>query len=304
MSSTAYAGDPPRARRAPRPARLVRGVLEHVLVLPSTGWTLLFFLIPLGIVVLYSFGTINPLTFKVSFGWTLDNYRQIGSSEYLTPLLRSLGVSLGATLGCLLVGFPTAYLLALQPARRQRLLLLAIMIPFWTSFVIRTYAWVNVLQNGGPLERLLRSLGLVHGPLNFLYTPGAITVGIAADYLPLMILPLYVALERIDPALREAAADLGANGRRTLRRVILPLATPGIVAGCIMVGIPSTGEYVVPAILGGGKTLMFGNVVADQFGVIGNYTFGSALSTVFMAAMTIVLLASRSKLAKNDLVIT
>jgi spermidine/putrescine transport system permease protein len=188
---------------------------------------------------------------------------------------------------CLLIGFPVAFTIARARGRRQALLLLAVMIPFWTSFVVRTYGIYDVIADNGPLYHLLHAVGLVHGYIHVLFTPVGVGIGIVYTYLPLMILPLYVALERIDPALMEAASDLGAKPWRVLRRVILPLAVPGIIAGCILVAIPATGEYVIPQILGGGTTLMFGNVVSDQFLNLGDYPFGAALAV----ALTIVLMA-------------
>jgi ABC-type spermidine/putrescine transport system permease subunit I len=254
---------------------------SRVLVFPAFGWTAVFFIAPLGLLIAYSVGQIDIITFTVHWGWTLDSYRQVFQSLYLSAIERSLLLSTTATLACLVVGFPVAYYISLQRGRRQLLLLLAIMVPFWTSFLVRTYAMTNLLE--------YRALG--NGSL--LYTPLAVGLGIFYSYLPLMILPLFVALERIDPSLRESAADLGANGIRRLRRVILPLATPGIVAGCILVGVPSTGEYVIPQILGGGKVLMFGNVVADQFQTTGDYPFGAALAVTLMTGLTVLVLVAR-----------
>jgi spermidine/putrescine transport system permease protein len=164
------------------------------------------------------------------------------------------------------------------------------MVPFWTSFIVRTYGIFNLIADHGPLARLLESLGLISDDgLHLLFTPTGIAIGIIYSYLPLMILPLYVALERIDPALLDAGNDLGAPPWRVLWRVVLPLAAPGIAAGCVLVGIPATGEYVIPQILGGGKTLMVGNVIADQFLGVGDYPFGAALAIVLTVLLMIVL---------------
>jgi spermidine/putrescine transport system permease protein len=282
-----------RRRRGFR-ARLGRGV-HHLLALPSVGWTALFFLAPLGLLLLYSFGTQNLLTFQVQFGWTLSNYTGIFQSFYIKPLLRSFELSLFATLACLLIGFPVAYTIARARRRSQAILLLMVMIPFWTSFVVRTYGIYNLVSDNGPLYQLLHTVGLVHGYIHILFTPVGVGIGIVYSYLPLMILPLFVSLERIDPALLEAAYDLGATPVRTFRRVILPLAVPGIFAGCILVAIPATGEYVIPVILGGGKTLMFGNVVSDQFLNLGDYPFGAAMSVALTLALLIVLMVLRSR---------
>ena len=293
-------GSEPAAVTSHEPPPLVgrrrfRSTSRHLLVLPSVGWTVLFFLAPLALLLVYSFGTTNLLTYQVDFGWTLSNYGGIFQSLYLEPILRSFALSAGATIACLLIGFPVAYTIARASGRRQAILLLLVMIPFWTSFVVRTYGIYNVISDNGPLYQLLHSLGLVHGYIHLLFTPVGVGIGIVYTYLPLMILPLYVSLERIDPVVLEAAQDLGARPYRVLRRVILPLAVPGIIAGCILVAIPATGEYVIPQILGGGKTLMFGNVVSDQFLNVGDYPFGGALAVSLTVVLMLVLMLLRSR---------
>lgn len=270
------------------------------LLVPAATWTALFFLLPLALLVLYSFGQINIITFEVRWGWTLENFTRLADSLYLQPIARSLLLSSVSTLLCLLLGFPVALWISRLSGWRQTVALLAVMIPFWSSFVVRTYALVNILGDGGPLADALSAIGLTSNAPGLLYSPQAIAIGILYTYLPLMILPLYVALERIDPRVLEAATDLGATRWRTFRRVILPLAAPGIIAGCILVGIPATGEYVIPAILGGGKTLMIGNVIADEFLKVGDYPFGSALATTLMIVLTVILLLARSRLRRYE----
>ncbi|HEY0387333.1 MAG TPA: ABC transporter permease [Gaiellales bacterium] len=267
--------------------------LRSVLALPTLAWMLLFFLVPLGLIVVYSFATISLVTYDISYGWTFSNYRQIHDPLYFDTLTRSIFLSLTATVGCLLLGFPLAYFISRQPARWQRLLLVLVIVPFWSSFIVRTYAMVNLIDNGGPLEDVLHTLHVWSGPLNILYQPKGIALGIVYSYLPLMVLPIYVSLERIDYALMDAAGDLGANPRRTFRRVTLPLAMPGVAVGCIIVGIPALGEYVIPEILGGGKTLMLGNVITDQFLSVGDYPFGSAIAVALMAVMAAALVLAR-----------
>jgi ABC-type spermidine/putrescine transport system permease subunit I len=268
----AVSDDSPGGQVRPRgaPARWAR----HLLAVPSIAWTALFFLAPL--------------------------YTGIFQKLYLDPVLRSFALSASATLACLLIGFPVAYTIARARGRRQGLLLLLVMIPFWTSFVVRTYGIYNVIADNGPLYSLLHGLGLVHGYIHLLFTPVGIGIGIVYTYLPLMVLPLYVALERIDTTLLEAASDLGAKPVNVLRRVILPLAVPGIIAGCILVAIPATGEYVIPQILGGGTTLMFGNVVSDQFLSLGNYPFGAALAVALTVILMFVLTFLRSRSYKAE----
>ena len=180
-------------------------------------------------ILVYSFGSENLISFNVDFGWTTANYRAFGSSLYLDTLLRSVTLSLGTTLACAILGLTLAYFISRQGPRTQRLLLAAVIIPFWTSFIVRTYSWVDVLQNDGPLDNLAHTLGFI-GPqshINLLYTPTSIGIGIVYSYLPLMILPIYVSLERIDPAIYNAGADLGATPWRQFRRIVLPLGSPG-----------------------------------------------------------------------------
>jgi ABC-type spermidine/putrescine transport system permease subunit I len=263
---------------------------RQLLLLPSLIWFLGFFLVPLGLIALHSFGQISLVTFRMHFGWTLQNYRDISDPIYFRTLRRSLELSITTTLLTLVLGFPMAYFLSRQSPRWQKVGLLAIIVPFWASFVVRTYALVNLLENGGPLDDVARRLHLVSGHLDFLYTAGSIGAGMVYSYLPLMILPIYVALERIDPAQLDAASDLGASGSSMFRRVVLPLGMPGVVAGAVIVGISATGEYVIPEILGGGKTLMLGNIVADQFLNVGNYPFGSAIAMSLLALLVVLML--------------
>jgi spermidine/putrescine transport system permease protein len=270
---------------------LLRRGTRHLLALPTGLVTIACFLVPLGLILVYSFGTENLITFNVDFGWTTANYRAFGSSLYVDTLLRSVILSAGTTVACAILGLTLAYFISRQGPRTQRLLLAAVIIPFWTSFIVRTYSWVDVLQNDGPLDSLAHKLGLIgsNSHINLLYTPTSIGIGIVYSYLPLMILPIYVSLERIDPAIYNAGADLGATPWRQFRRIVLPLARPGLIAGSIIVGVPAMGEYVIPEILGGGKTLMVGNIIANQFQETGNYPFGSALSVTLMALLMIVL---------------
>ena len=281
---------------AGRRNQLLRGLLG----LPTFAYVLAFFLVPLLMIAVYSFARVSLVTFDISFDWNLDNYRQIRDPLYFDTLVRSIVLSVGATAGCLLLGFPLAYFISRQPSRWQKLLLVAVIVPFWSSFIVRTYAIVNLIDNGGPLQQFLHTLHVLSGPLDILYTPKGIALGIVYSYLPLMVLPIYVSLERIDYNLVDAASDLGANPRRTFRRVTLPLAMPGVVVGCIIVGIPALGEYVIPEILGGGKTFMAGNILADQFLETGNYPFGSALAVSVMVVLLLFLFLLRRAQPEAD----
>jgi spermidine/putrescine transport system permease protein len=269
---------------------------RSILAVPTIVWAGIFFFIPLVLLVFYSFGQINIFTCDVTWGWTFENYQRIIDPLYFKPIMRGVGISLLATTLCLVIGFPVALWMSRLSGIAQSLLLVAVLVPFWASFVVRTYALVNLLSDGGPVADALRAIGIGDGAPGIMYTPLAVAIGIVYSYLPLMILPLFVALERIDPSLLQASADLGASSFRGFRRVTLPLAVPGIVAGCVLVGIPATGEYVIPAILGGGKTLLVGNVIADQFLKVGDYPFGSALAVALVLALLAILVIARSRL--------
>jgi ABC-type spermidine/putrescine transport system permease subunit I len=269
--------------------RLARALL----VVPTVGWTVAFFVLPLGLVAVYSFGRQDFVTFTTQLGFSGRNYANLFDGLYLDTLLRSLVVSAATTVICALVGVPLAYFTARQSPRRQAILLVAILAPFFTSFLVRTYAWVPILDNGGPVQSVIRGLGIGHGDLNVLYSSYSIAIGMVYSYLPLMVLPIYLALERLDPALLDAAADLGGHGWRLVLRVVVPLAMPGIVAGCVLVGIPATGELVVPQVLGGGKTLMLGNVLQAQYLDVGNLPFGSAIAMTLVVLVLVIYFAGR-----------
>ncbi|MGI8714061.1 MAG: ABC transporter permease [Solirubrobacteraceae bacterium] len=281
----------------------LRRSARHLLALPTGLVTIGCFLAPLVLILVYSFGTENLISFNVDFGWTTGNYSAFSSSLYVDTLLRSVALSVGTTVVCAALGLTLAYFISRQGPRTQRLLLAAVIVPFWTSFIVRTYSWVDILQNDGPLDNLAHSLGLIgaRSHIDLLYTPTSIAIGIVYSYLPLMILPIYVSLERIDPAIYNAGADLGATPWRQFRRIVLPLAKPGLIAGSIIVGVPAMGEYVIPEILGGGKTLMIGNIIANQFQDTGNYPFGSALAVTLMVLLIIVLFALRRLQTSSEL---
>lgn len=207
------------------------------------------------------------------------------NSDYLAIFARSFRLAGLTTLITLLVGIPTALYMTTLPARRATLVLFLVTVPFWTNLLVRNFAWILILRNGGPLEGMLDWIGLKAAPLDVLYSPLATGIGLTYSFLPFMILPIYVALERIDRRLIEAAFDLGADRWRVLSRVVLPLAMPGIVAGAILVFVPCLGAYVSPELLGGGKSLMIGNLVQAQFGASRNWPFGAALALVLVGML-------------------
>jgi spermidine/putrescine transport system permease protein len=264
-----------------------RGLL---LLAPAAVWYAVFFLAPLAYMVVISFAENPGYGGPPTLGFHLDSYQQLADPLYLHIFAVTLRMALLGTLACLLVGYPLAYFLATRAGRRKTTLLLLIIVPFWTSFLIRTYAWETILDSDGVLSNVLRALGVIHGPLNVLYTQVAIFIGIVYNYLPLMVFPLYVALERLDKRLIEASKDLGAGRFTTFRRVTLPLTLPGVITGGLLVFIPLTGEYLIPAILGGSKNLFMGNLIGEQFLGLGgssDWPFGAALGVTVVALLLI-----------------
>jgi len=257
-----------------------------VFLFPATAWLLLFFILPLLIVLLYSFlerGTYGGITWE----FTLRNYQRVTSGLYLGVVWRSIWLALITTVACLLIGYPLAFFIATSSSRWRNALLLLVIIPFWTNFLVRTYAWIVLLRTEGVFNVALQSTQLIDEPLTLLFTPFAVTVGLIYGYLPFMILPLYATMERFNFSLVEAAQDLGANDLRTFFRIVFPLTMRGVIAGSLLVFIPAVGAFVTPDILGGAKMLMVGNLIQNQFLKARNWPFGSALSMLLMAVVLV-----------------
>jgi spermidine/putrescine transport system permease protein len=261
-------------------------------------WYAVFFLCPLGIMVVFSFAKLSGYT---GFAYAFDtaNYRALWDPVYGTVFLRTLGLAAFGTAATLLVGFPLAYYLA-RYARRKTLILLLVVVPFWTSFLIRTYSWLIILDGDFPPTRALKSIGVLPDDFDLTFTTTGIYIGVVYNYLPLMVLPLYATLERMDWSLVEAAEDLGDNALRAFRRVTLPLTLPGVVAGSLLVFIPLTGEYLVPQILGGGKKLYAGNLIAQEFLEARDWPFGAAIAMVVIGALTVLLLVYARAASKQE----
>lgn len=219
----------------------------------------------------------------------LDGTLQV-NTDYLSIYARSFGLSITTTILALIVGFPTALYMALQTPRMRGILVFLVTVPFWTNLLVRNYAWILLLRNNGLVETLLHWMGLADGPIDVLYTPFAVGVGLTYSFLPFMILPIYASLEKLDLSLVEAAYDLGANRLQALKRVVIPLSFPGIVAGSVLVFVPCLGAYVTPELLGGSKSMMIGNLIEDQFGAARNWPFGAALAFVLLALVLIAMM--------------
>jgi spermidine/putrescine transport system permease protein len=252
---------------------------------PAIVTLFVLFAIPLIVVVVNSLGTRTRTGRTDLSTLSLDAYRRLGDPLVLEIAARSLGYALVTTLICLAIGYPFAHHLAMRPPHLRGVLLVLVMIPFWSNFLVRTYAWRVLLGSDGPFVSMLSALGLPEARL--LFTPVAVIIGLVYGYLPFMILPLYVAIERIDGALIEAARDLHASGWRAFREITLPLSRPGAIAGSVLVFIPSFGAYVTPELLGGSRSTMVGTYIVRQFLSARDWPFGSALSVTILAVMLI-----------------
>jgi spermidine/putrescine transport system permease protein len=255
---------------------------------PSWIVTVSLFLVPLAIIFSYSFLTRGNYG-GVVLSWSGESYSRLIDPLYGMILLRTFWIAGVSALLCMLLGFPLALFISRAGARKNLYLSLVIL-PFWTSFLVRTYAWMFLLRDTGLINTALQSIGLTHAPLPLLYNDGAVILGLVYSYLPFMVLPLYATLERLDPNLLEAAADLGAKPGATMLKVILPLCAPGIRAGTVLVFIPCLGAYLTPDLLGGGKSVMAGNLIQNQFTNARDWPFGSAAALALMAIVMVLLL--------------
>src|SRR4028119_364371 len=249
------------------------------LLAPVTLWLGLFFLVPLLFILAYSFGTSGAYG-GITLGFNPGNYLLVFDPLYLEIIVRSFGIAALTTLLCFLLGYPLAYFVVFKGRRWRNALILLVMVPFWTSLLIRAYSWVVILSGNGIANKTLQFLGITDEPVTLIFTSQAVLMGMVYSYLPFMILPLYASLEKFDVRLKEAAQDLGASRWHTFWRVTFPLSMPGVIAGSILVFIPSAGEFVIPDLLGGSNTVMTGNLIQNQFGPSRDWAFGSALSVL------------------------
>ena len=264
-------------------------LLRFWFLAPARLWVFTLYLLPLGIICVYSLmtrGTYGGL----GRPFTFENYVRFWDPLYATILLRSVWMASLATAICLVLAFPLALFISRSGARKNLYLQLVIL-PFWTSFLVRTYAWQFLLRDTGLINTVLLATGVIHEPLPLLYNHGAVLLGLVYGYLPFMVLPLYATLERLDRSLLEAAADLGAKPWATLLRVVIPLSKPGVRAGAILVFIPCLGAYLTPDLLGGGRTVLIGNLVQNQFTNARDWPFGSAVSLAVMGLVTLLVVA-------------
>ncbi len=290
-AATVASGEERRARRR-------EGWRRFVLISPAMAIIAAIMLIPLGLMLTYSFlesgrygGVVWEFSTEAYIGFLFE--RQLDESlaftdSYIRIFGRSFGLSFATMAIALLLAFPAAMFMALQPPKYRAILIFLVTIPFWTNLLVRNYAWILLLRDFGLINNTLLNLGLPQLPL--MYNNFAITLGLVYSFIPFMVLPIYASLEKLDWRLVEAGQDLGANRLQSLRRIILPLAKPGIIAGCILVFVPSLGAYITPELLGGGQRLMIGNLIQLQFGASQNWPFGSALAFILLATVLLFLM--------------
>ena len=260
--------------------------MKSVIALPLL-WLAVFFVLPFALVLAIALGTNAPDSVPpVTLGFSLKSFALLFTDDlYLAAWLTSLRIAATSTLVTLLLGYPMAYAIARSAPSRRPLLLMLVVLPFWTSFLIRVYAWMGLLADNGLLEQFLRWSGLTQNPPTIIGTEWAIHLGIVYAYLPFMVLPLYAALEKLDTGLLEAASDLGASPFIAFLTVTLPLSLPGIVAGCLLVFIPAVGEFVIPDLLGGTDTLMIGKVLWDEFFLNSDWSLASAVAICLLVLL-------------------
>lgn len=259
---------------------------------PYVVWSAIFIVIPLLLIVFFSFTSKVEGRFVFSF----ENFQRLFEPIYFTVFIRSIWLAVLSTVSCLILGYPIAYIISKLPIKRRNMLILLFILPMWMNFLLRTYAWMAILGRDGLINTLLGYIGI--GPIKMLYTDGAILLGMVYNFLPFMVIPIYTVLIKIDKNLVNAAYDLGANKAQAFRKIILPLSIPGIISGITMVFMPAVSNFVIPSLLGGGKYMLVGNLIEQQFTTIGNWNFGSALS-IFMMILILISMAFMSKYEKN-----
>ena len=274
---------------------------QFVFLSPALFLIGFFLILPLGLILIFSF--LEPGTYGgVKWIFSAKAYVQflfeqdfltdelIFNGNYLSIFVTSLTLAIVSTVLCLIIGFPTAYFIATRPARTRNIWLFAITVPYWVNLLIRTVAMLFIIRDQGPLNAALIGVGIINEPMRLAYTNFAIGLGLFYSYLPFMVLPIYASIERLDFSLVEAAHDLYAKRLQALWYVIIPTVKPGIIAGCLLVFIPSLGAFIAPDILGGGKSLMIGNLIALQFQGSRNWPFGAAVAVILLTIVLVVLM--------------
>ena len=255
---------------------------------PYIVWSTLFIVIPLIIIVFFSFTQETAS----GYSFTLENFKRVLNSQYVSVFRRSLVLAFQSTVLCLILGYPVAYFISKMKSNRRNILIMLFIVPMWMNFLLRTYAWLPILGKNGVINNFLSTIGL--NTINILYTDAAVLLGMVYNFLPFMILPIYTVLIKMDNSLIDAAADLGANKRQIFTRVIFPLSMPGVITGITMVFMPAVSTFVISRLLGGGQYMLLGNLIETQFTTMGDWNFGSALA-IFMMIIILISMAIMNK---------
>jgi len=255
---------------------------------PYIVWSTLFIVIPLIIIVFFSFTQETAS----GYSFTLENFKRVLNSQYVSVFRRSLVLAFQSTVLCLILGYPVAYLISKMKSNKRNILIMLFIVPMWMNFLLRTYAWLPILGKNGVINNFLSAIGL--NTINILYTDAAVLLGMVYNFLPFMILPIYTVLIKMDNSLIDAAADLGANKRQIFTRIIFPLSMPGVITGITMVFMPAVSTFVISRLLGGGQYMLLGNLIETQFTTMGDWNFGSALA-IFMMIIILISMAIMNK---------
>ena len=268
-----------------------------LVALPYIVWAVLMLVLPMGLIAVYS--VMEQGNSIVTFAFTLEHYKKFFTDpDFLLILWRSLLIAIKTTVICLFLGYPIAYFIAKSKEKTQNLLILCITIPMWINMLVRTYAWIGLLSEGGFIQKLLSFIGL--GNTELLYTEGAVLLGMVYNFLPFMILQIQTSLSKMDHSLLEASADLGANPAMAFLRVTLPLSLPGVINGITLVFLPAVSSFFIPKLLGGGQYFLIGNMIENQFITVGEWNFGSAISMVMAVIMMLLMMAVRKAETRNQ----
>ncbi|MEJ8788911.1 ABC transporter permease [Dorea sp. ICN-14282] len=267
------------------------------LALPYIVWAVFMLVLPMGLIGLYS--VMEHGNSIISFSFTLEHYVKFFTDpDFLLILWRSLLIAVKTTLICLLLGYPVAYFIAKSKEKVQNALILCITLPMWINMLVRTYAWIGMLSEGGLIQKVLQIFGL--GNTDLLYTEGAVLLGMVYNFLPFMILQIQTSLSKMDNSLLEASADLGASPIQTFRRITLPLSLPGVINGITLVFLPAVSSFFIPKLLGGGRYFLIGNMIENQFITVGEWNFGSAISMIMAVIMMLLMMVVRKVEIRNQ----
>ena len=267
------------------------------LAIPYIVWMVLMLVLPMALIAMYSITQHGNSI--ISFSFTLEHYKKFFTdSDFLLVLGRSLMIAFKTTVICLLIGYPAAYFIARSSEKVQGLLIMAITIPTWINMLVRTYAWIGLLSEGGIVQQILKMLGL--GEVELLYTEAAVLLGMVYNFIPFMILQINSALCKMDPSLLEAAADLGASKAETFKKVTFPLSLPGVINGITLVFLPAVSSFFIPKLLGGGQYFLIGNLIENQFITAGEWNFGSAISMIMAIIMMLMMMLVKKVEVKNN----